>query len=94
MALTPNNETPLPGNIQAYLTSLSMLSHANAVEETLSGAGISHQVNGIAVQAWHFGLNLPPATRIEQARTRKRSIDPSVISAVIATVHAREHSSR
>ena len=35
--------------------------------------------NGIAIHARHFGANLTPAPGIEQARTRKRSIDSSVI---------------
>ena len=47
------------------------------VKETLSGAEISHRVSGIALQAKHFGPNLPPTPGIEQARTvRKRSTDP------------------
>ena len=45
------------------------------LEETLSGAGTTHRINGIAVQA-----TLAPGK--EQARIRKRNIDPSVISAV------------
>ena len=47
-----------------------------------SEAGTSHGVNGIAVQARDFGPSLSPSAGIEQARTRERSIDPSVISVV------------
>ena len=65
MALTLDNEVPLPENIQAY------------VSTTLSGAETSHRVNGIAIQAKYFGPNLPPPPGIGQARTKKRSIDPS-----------------
>ena len=82
MGLTPDNEVPLPENIQAYVNTTLAWDNIDRLEETLSGAGTSHQVNGIAVQARHFGPNLPPAPGIEQARTRKRSIYPSVISAV------------
>ena len=82
MALTPDNEDPLPENIQAYFNTTLAWDIINRLEETLSGAGTSHRVNGIAVQARHFGPNLPPAPGIEQARTRKRSIGPSVSSAV------------
>ena len=82
MALTPDNEVPLPENIQAYVNTTLAWDNVDRLEETLSGAGTSHRVNGIAVQARQFGPNLPPAPGIEQARTRKRSIDPSVISAV------------
>ena len=52
------------------------------LEETLSGAGTSHWVNSSAVLARHFGPNLHLFPGIEQARTRKRIIDPSLISAV------------
>ena len=52
------------------------------IKETPSGAETSHRVNGIALQAKYFGPNLPPPLGIEQARTRKRSTDPSVISFV------------
>ena len=82
MALTPDNEVPLPENIQAYVNTTLAWDNIDRLEETLSGAGTSHRVNGIAVQARHFGPNLPLAPGIEQARTRKRSIDPSVISVV------------
>ena len=33
------------------------------------------RVNDIAIQARHFGANLPPALEIEQARTRKRLLN-------------------
>ena len=82
MALTTDNEVPLPENIQAYGNITLAWDNIDRLKETLSGAGTSHRVNGIAVQARHFGRNLPPAPGTEQARTRKRSIDPSVISAV------------
>ena len=82
MALTLDNEVPLPENIQAYVNTTLAWHNIDRLEETLSGAGTSHRVNGIAVQARHFGPNLSSAPGIEQARTRKRSIDPSVISVV------------
>ena len=81
MALTPVNEVPLPENIQAYVNTMLAWDNIDRLEETLSGAGTSHRVNGTAVQARHFGPSLPLVPGIEQART-KRSIDPSVISVV------------
>ena len=72
----------MPENIQAYVN--TTLAWDNIMIETLSGAGTSHRVKmallskqGILVQT-----SLAPAPRIEQARTIKRSIDPSVISVV------------
>ena len=61
MALTPDNEVPLPENIQTYVnTTLAWGNIIDRLEETLSGTGTSHRVNGIAIQARHFGPNLPP----------------------------------
>ena len=50
MALTPDNEVPLAKNIQAYVNTALAWDNIDRLEETLSGAGISHQVNGIAIQ--------------------------------------------
>ena len=50
------------------------------LEEMLSGAGTSHRVKGIAVQTRNFDRNLLPPPGIEQTKTRKRIIDPSVES--------------
>ena len=82
MALTPDNDVPLPENIQPHINTTFAWDNIDRLEETPSGAGTSHRVNGIAVQARRFGPNLPPPSGIEQARTRKRSIDPSVTSVV------------
>ena len=45
------------------------------LEETLSGKGTSHSVSGIAVQARHFGPQLPrePSTNI--VKIKKRSVE-------------------
>ena len=82
MALTPDNDIPLPENIQPHVNTTLPWDNIDRVEETLSGMGTSHPVKGIAVQARQFGPSLPPTPGIELARTRKRSIDPSVSSAV------------
>ena len=63
MALTPDN-------IQAHINTKLAWDNIDRLEETLSGAGTSHRVNGIGVQARHFGPTLPPPPGIEQARTR------------------------
>ena len=68
MALTPDNEVPLP-LIQAYVKTTLAWDNIDRLEETLSGAGTSHRVNGIAIQARHFGPNLPPPPGIGKART-------------------------
>ena len=60
MALTPDNEVPSPQTIQVYVNTTFAWDNIDRLEETLSGAGTSHRVNGIAIQARHFGPNLPP----------------------------------
>ena len=90
-------EIALPENVQLYINTALAWDNIDRLEETLSGAGTSNRVNGIAVRARHFGPNLPPPPGIEQARTRKRSIDPAVslvvppYNAANAAIHAREH---
>ena len=66
MALTPDNEVTLPENIQAYVNTALALDNIDRPEATLSGTGKSHRVNGIAVQARHFGPNHFPAPGIKQ----------------------------
>ena len=89
MAMTPNFEIALPENIQLYINTTLAWDNIDRLEETLSGVGTSKRVNGIAVQARHFGPNLPPPPGIEQTRTRKRSIDPAV-SFVVPPYNAGE----
>ena len=76
------DDVPLAENIQPHINTTLAWDNIDRLEETLSGAGTSHRVNGIALQARHFGPTVPPPPGIEQARTRKRSNDPSVSSVV------------
>ena len=80
--LDADNESPLPENISGIRQHNPCVNNFDRLEETLSGVGTSHRVNGIAVQARQFGPNLPQAPVIEQSRTKKRSIDPSMVSVV------------
>ena len=61
MALTPDNDIPLPENIQPHVNTTLPWDNIDRVEETLSGMGTSHPVKGIAVQARQFG----PSHRLE-----------------------------
>ncbi|KAL9969089.1 hypothetical protein ACROYT_G021256 [Oculina patagonica] len=84
MALTQENEIPLPQNIQPFINTTLAWDNIDRLEETLSGSGTSHRVNGIAVQARHFGPQLPPLAVPEVARTRQRSVDSSTITEIPA----------
>ena len=82
MALTPNDDDPLPENIRPYIMTMLAWDNIDRLEETLFGSGTSHRVSGIAVHVTHFGPSLPPPPGIVQARTRKRSIYTSVSSII------------
>jgi len=78
MAATRGNEVSLPENIQPSVSTTLAWDNIGRLEETLSGAATSHRVNGIAVQATHFGPNLPPEPKTDLSKTRKRSISSLV----------------
>ena len=51
MEMNPENAVPLPDNIKPYISTSFAWDNINRLEETLSGGGTSHRVNGIATQA-------------------------------------------
>ena len=51
LAATPENMIPLPDNFKPYIPTSLAWDNIDRPEETLSGEGTSHRVNGIAVQA-------------------------------------------
>ena len=59
VALTPT-DVPLPEHIQPYIMTTLAWDNIDRLEETLSGSGTSYRVNGITVEARHFGASLPP----------------------------------
>jgi len=67
--MASTSEIPLPDNIQPHVCTTL------AWEETLSGEGTSHRVNGIAVQARHFEQQLPPGPSTQIVKTKKRSVE-------------------
>ena len=62
LAATSLNDVPLPDNIRPFISTTLAWDNIDRLEETLSGEGTSHRVNGIAVQANHFGRHPPSAT--------------------------------
>ena len=59
MALVHDNEDPLPEKIQSYVQTTLVWDNIDRLEETLSGAGTSHPVNGLPSKPLHFGRILP-----------------------------------
>ena len=73
---TTTSEIPLPANIQPHVSTTLAWDNIDRLEETLSGEGTSHRVNGIAVQARHFGphplTEQPPGI----TKSKQRSVGP------------------
>ena len=66
---------PLPDNIKPHISTTFAWDNIDRLEETLSGEGTSHRVNGIAIQARHFGPHLPPVEGAPSLAKSKRSVD-------------------
>ena len=81
MAKASEDRVPLPEKIQLYVNTTLAWDNIDRLEETLSGEGTSHRVNGIAVQPRVFGPQLPPQSEPVIVKERKHSIDipPSFI---------------
>ena len=73
--MASTSEIPLPDNIQPHVSTTLAWDNIDRLEETLSGEGTSHGVNGIAVQARHFGPHLPPEPSTHIVKTKKRSVE-------------------
>ena len=48
-AMTPENAFPFPDNIKPHISTSLAWNNIDRLEETLSGGGTSHRVNGIAI---------------------------------------------
>ena len=51
---TTKSEIPLPANMQPQVSTTLAWDNIDRLDDTLSGEGTSHRVNGTAVQARHF----------------------------------------
>ena len=67
----------IPENIQMFIPTTLVFDNIDQLEETLSGSGTTHRVNGIAVQRFFIGLLLPKFKDIP--KTKQRSIDVPII---------------
>lgn len=69
------DDLPLPSNIYPNVFTTLAYDNIDRLEETCSGAGTSHRVNGIAVQAKVIG-HVPQRVMPTVTKTKKRSISP------------------
>ena len=58
MAMTPENAVPFPDNIKPHISTWLAWDNIDRLEETLSGGGMLHRVNGIAIQARQMSSNV------------------------------------
>lgn len=73
--MASTSEIPLPDNIQPHVSTTLAWDNIDRLEETLLGQGTSQRVDGIAVQARHFGPQLPPEPSTHTVKTKKRSVE-------------------
>ena len=83
-----NQRVALPASIKPYVFTNLAWDNIDRLEETLTGKGTSHRVNGIAVQAKVFGPYLPRAKlpRIEKKRKRSVSVEHQELEDYVAGV--------
>ena len=73
-AATPGNKVSRPENIYSFIGTTLAWDNIDHLKETLSSEGTSHRVNGITMQAVHFGPQFPPASVPAMVKLKKRSI--------------------
>lgn len=74
--LEPQHAVPIPSNIQLRIPTTVAYDNIDRLEETLSGGGTSHRVNGIAVQQRSFTAQ-PQPLHLATVKDKKRSIAPT-----------------
>ena len=77
LAANLNQRVVLPASIKPYVFTNLAWDNIDRLEETLTGKGTSHRVNGIAVQAKVYGPHLPrdELPRIEKLKQRSLNIE-------------------
>lgn len=72
------DDIPLPANIYPGVFTTLAWDNIDRLEETLSGAGTSHRVNGIAVQS-KVSDTVPEKVLPDITKSKKRSITPTAL---------------
>lgn len=86
MATTTINAVPLPENIRSFIPTSLGWDNIDHLEETLSGEGTSHRVNGIAVQANHYGPHLPTAQVPKITKSKREVLNHVMIQIFLSTM--------
>uniref|UniRef100_UPI00358FD6F1 uncharacterized protein isoform X1 n=1 Tax=Myxine glutinosa TaxID=7769 RepID=UPI00358FD6F1 len=82
------DDIPLPGNIYPGVFTTLAWDNIDRLEETISGEGTSHRVNGIAVQTTFIGPTLQRVMPVV-TKSKKRSISPAPV--MLPTYNAGQH---
>ena len=76
LAMTPQGEVSLPGNIHPYINTILAFDKIDRLEGTLSGGGTSHRVNGIVIQPLTYGPHMPKdLTKVEKRKERAITLE-------------------
>ena len=67
---------PLPGNILVHTDTILAFDNIDRLENTLSGGGTSHRINGIAAQHAVYGPHPEPITVSKVEKSKQRSLTP------------------
>ena len=70
-----NQQVDLPSSIKTHVFTNLAWDNIDRLEETLTGKGTSHRVNGIAVQAKIYGPHLPITNLPHIHKQKQRSIN-------------------
>ena len=90
--ITPDVEIALPESVQPYVNTTVCFDNIDRMEETLSGSGTSHRVNGIIIQPKVFGPQLPPKPLIQIDKSKKRSLHDVIDDLHLPAYNAGEKS--
>jgi hypothetical protein len=77
MAASQDEQAVIPTNIHKHVFTNLAWDNIDRLEETLTGKGTSHRVNGIAVQPKIYGPHLPDITPTTMKKTKQRTITAS-----------------
>ena len=81
-----NHRVALPSSMKPYVFTTLAWDNIDRLEETLTGKGSSHRVNGIAVQVRIYGPHLPTADVpcIEKKKQRSVNVDHQELKVYVA----------
>ena len=85
-----NHRVALPASIKPYVFTNLAWDNIDRLEETLTGKGTSHRVNGIAVQAKVYGPYLPRAElpHVEEKKQTSVSTEHQELEVYVAGGHS------